>query len=102
MNSSRSKSEDSRVKIVTTECSGEDKHQNEVCLKIQILCRLLNDSLFRMPHFLPLNSRNYLCPKIPQEVNQVKYLNIFKQSLSAPRMQIYKISVFRSRKIKGA
>ena len=30
MKSSRSKSEDSRVKIVTTECSGEVKHHNEV------------------------------------------------------------------------
>ena len=34
MNSSRSKSEDSRVKIVTTECSGEEKHENEVCSKM--------------------------------------------------------------------
>lgn len=74
MKSSRSKSEDSRVKIVTTECSGEVKHQNEVGVVYKYNMTFLmiqNVFLFRMPHFLPLNSRNYLCPKIPQNLNQV-------------------------------
>ena len=55
MKSSRSKSEDSRVKIVTTECSGEVKHQNEVGVLYKYNMTINEDFLDPIP-LSPLNT----------------------------------------------
>ena len=83
MNSSRSKSEDSRVKIVTTECSGEVKHQKEVSFKI-IFCSLYyyyNSKYFSLQNasFLAIKFEKLLVSKNTSKIKPGVY--VYKDSL---------------------